>query len=148
MTEKREPTLLQAFIPVVFLIILLFVNVGLFGDNALDGSNQIILILSAAIAAIVAIVIGYKWGELQTGIVKSISSAMGRAWMTPLARRWSVEYTRVVKDAAVREALDASSGVHPDSCGGLKPTSKAMPPAASIESSAVLSREYGDHLTT
>ena len=43
MTEKREPTLLQAFIPVVFLIILLFVNVGLFGDNALDGSNQIIL---------------------------------------------------------------------------------------------------------
>ena len=77
MTEKREPTLLQAFIPVVFLIILLFVNVGLFGDNALDGSNQIILILSAAIAAIVAIVIGYKWGELQTGIVKSISSAMG-----------------------------------------------------------------------
>ena len=76
MTIKREPTLLEAFIPVVFLIILLSVNVGIFGDAALDGSNQIVLIMSAAVATLVAIRAGYKWNELQDGIVKSISSAM------------------------------------------------------------------------
>jgi NhaC family Na+:H+ antiporter len=76
MTIKREPTLLEAFIPVIFLIILLSINVGIFGDAALDGSNQIVLILSAAVAALVAMRAGYRWNELQDGIVKSISSAM------------------------------------------------------------------------
>ena len=76
MNQSRDPTLIQAFIPVVFLIIFISINVFIFGDNALDGSNQIILILSAAVAAIVACQNGYKWLDLRTGIVKSISSAM------------------------------------------------------------------------
>ncbi|MEO9869240.1 Na+/H+ antiporter NhaC [Ekhidna sp.] len=76
MTTKREPTLLESFIPIIFLILLLVVNVGIFGSEALGGSNQIVLILSAGVAAIVAFKIGYKWEEIQTGIVKSISSAM------------------------------------------------------------------------
>tara|TARA_A100001015_G_scaffold320421_1_gene446710 strand:+ start:1443 stop:2885 length:1443 start_codon:yes stop_codon:yes gene_type:complete len=76
MAIKREPTLLEAFVPVIFLIILLSINVGIFGDSALDGSNQIVLILSAAAAALVAGRLGYKWNEIQDGIVRSISSAM------------------------------------------------------------------------
>jgi NhaC family Na+:H+ antiporter len=76
MTTKREPTLLESLIPVIFLTILLSINVGIFGDAALDGSNQIVLILSAAVASIVAIRIGYRWDEIQNGVVKSISSAM------------------------------------------------------------------------
>ena len=76
MIEKREASLLQAFIPIIFLIIALSINVLIFKDSALDGSNQIILILSAAVAAIVAGRIGYEWKELREGIVKSISSAM------------------------------------------------------------------------
>lgn len=76
MTETRQPTLLQSFIPIIFLVLLLIVNVGIFGSNALGGSNQIVLILSAAVASLVAIKIGYKWIEIRDGIVKSISSAM------------------------------------------------------------------------
>ncbi len=76
MTERPQPSLLQSFIPIVFLILLLVVNVGIFGSEALGGSNQIVLILSAGVATIVAIRIGYKWDEIQKGIVKSISSAM------------------------------------------------------------------------
>lgn len=76
MTTKREPTLLESIIPIAFLIVLLVINVGIFGSEALGGSNQIVLILSAGVAAIVAIRIGYKWQEIQDGIVKSISSAM------------------------------------------------------------------------
>ena len=76
MHRSRDPTIIQAVIPVAFLIIFISINVFIFGDNALDGSNQIILILSAAVAAIVACQNGYKWLDLRTGIVKSISSAM------------------------------------------------------------------------
>ncbi|WP_406654266.1 Na+/H+ antiporter NhaC [Marinoscillum sp.] len=76
MAIKRDPTLLESFIPVLFLIILLSFNVGIFGDAALDGSNQIVLILSAGVGAIVAIRLGYRWDEIQDGIVRSISSAM------------------------------------------------------------------------
>ncbi|MEQ8237647.1 MAG: Na+/H+ antiporter NhaC [Cyclobacteriaceae bacterium] len=76
MAIKREPTLLEAFIPIIFLIVLLSINVSIFKDAALDGSNQIVLILSAAVATIVAYRLGFKWAQIQDGIVKSISSAM------------------------------------------------------------------------
>jgi len=76
MAIKREPTLLEAFIPIIFLIVLLSINVSIFKDAALDGSNQIVLILSAAVATIVAYRLGFKWSQIQDGIVKSISSAM------------------------------------------------------------------------
>ena len=76
MATKREPTLFESLVPIIFLILLLVVNVGIFGSEALGGSNQIVLILSACVAAIVAIRIGFKWQEIQDGIVKSISSAM------------------------------------------------------------------------
>ena len=76
MPQSKDPTIVQAFIPVVFLVIFISINVFIFGDIALDGSNQIILILSAAVAAIVAGQNGYKWLDLRAGIVKSISSAM------------------------------------------------------------------------
>lgn len=76
MTAKQQPTLFQSLIPIIFLILLLVINVGIFGSEALGGSNQIVLILSAGVAALVAIRIGYNWEEIQKGIVKSISSAM------------------------------------------------------------------------
>ncbi len=77
MTYKfKKPTLLQAFIPIIFLIIALFINVRIFGDASLDGSNQIILMLSAGVAALVALRLGINWKQIRQGIVDSISSAM------------------------------------------------------------------------
>ena len=74
--ERRDPSLIESFIPILFLIILLAINVGIFGDDALAGSNQMVLILSAAVAALVAGRLGMKWYALREGVVKSISSAM------------------------------------------------------------------------
>ncbi|MBC6401581.1 MAG: Na+/H+ antiporter NhaC [Ekhidna sp.] len=76
MTKTNQPTLLQSFIPIIFLILLLVINVGIFGSEALGGSNQIVLILSAGVAALVAIRIGFSWDAIQAGIIKSISSVM------------------------------------------------------------------------
>lgn len=73
---KRRPKLFEALIPVIFLTILISVNVFIFGDDALGGSNQIVLVLSATVAAIVALRLGVTWEHLHRGIVKSIGSAM------------------------------------------------------------------------
>lgn len=77
MTNKTpQPTLLQALIPIVFLIVFLATNVFIFGDDSLEGSNQLVLLLSAAAAALVAFSIGVKWQTMLDGVVKSISSAL------------------------------------------------------------------------
>ncbi len=73
---KRPPTLTEALTPVVFLTALISINVFIFGDDSLSGSNQLVLILSATVAAIVSFASGTSWEELHNGIVRSIGSAM------------------------------------------------------------------------
>ncbi len=87
-TVKKEANLLQALIPIFVLIALLTINVLFYGDGSrigsdgrpldgtLDGSNQFALIMAAAVAAIVATRLGYKWDEIRDQIVNSIGSAM------------------------------------------------------------------------
>ena len=36
--------------PIIILVTLLYINVSIFGDDSLDGSNQLILLTGAAIA--------------------------------------------------------------------------------------------------
>lgn len=73
----RAPKVIDALIPLIFLIVLLVINIQIFGTDGLSGSNQIVLILSATVAAMVAIFrLGYSWETLQDGVIKSISAAM------------------------------------------------------------------------
>lgn len=72
---KRRPKLFEAFIPIIFLIGLLSLNVIYF-DDTLEGANQIALLLAAAVAAIIATYLGVNWKNVREGIVKSIGSAM------------------------------------------------------------------------
>ena len=72
----RTPGLFQSLIPIIFLISLLALNVILFGDDTLSGANQIVLLLSATIASIIAISLGHNWKSIRISIVKSIGSAM------------------------------------------------------------------------
>ena len=74
--ETRTPSLLQAFIPILFLVGLLALNVVIYKDDASSGPNQIALILAAGIATIISVILGFKWTTVLAGIVKSISSAM------------------------------------------------------------------------
>lgn len=77
MTDKKQPTLLLALIPIVVLIVLLSANVIVFSTDATSGPNQIALILGAAVAGIITWRLGYNWKELEESIVRSIGSAMG-----------------------------------------------------------------------
>ena len=74
--SKPTPTLIQAFIPIAFLIFMLVFNVIYFGEDTLSGANQIALLLAAAVAGIIAIRLKLKWLNIRASIVKSISSAM------------------------------------------------------------------------
>jgi NhaC family Na+:H+ antiporter len=76
MTSKQTPSLVQSLIPLVFLVALLALNVVFYGDNSLGGANQIALLLSAGVAAIVAMFAGSKWKDLFDGVVTSIGSAL------------------------------------------------------------------------
>ncbi|MFN5462664.1 MAG: Na+/H+ antiporter NhaC [Bacteroidota bacterium] len=73
----KVPKVLDALVPLVFLVVFLIISLIVFRDNGLEGPNQIVLILSSAIAGLVAVFrLGYSWETLQEGVVKSISSAM------------------------------------------------------------------------
>lgn len=76
MTDTRQPSLLQSFIPLIFLITLLGTNVAFFGDDSLGGANQMALLFSAGVAAIISMFNGEKWDTLFAGAVSSISSAL------------------------------------------------------------------------
>ena len=50
-SKKKEISLIEAFIPIFVLVVLLFYNVFfVFGDDAISGSNQFILLLGASVA--------------------------------------------------------------------------------------------------
>ena len=53
---------------------LLGINVYLYGDNSLGGANQLALLLSASLAAIVGIKNGSNWSSIMEGVSKSIAS--------------------------------------------------------------------------
>ncbi|MEL0009681.1 MAG: Na+/H+ antiporter NhaC [Flammeovirgaceae bacterium] len=76
MSKIKSPSTIQALFPIIFLVILLSINVSIFGDDSLSGSIQIVLILSSAVASIVAFNLGFTWLEIQKGIVKSINSSL------------------------------------------------------------------------
>ncbi|MBT0810894.1 Na+/H+ antiporter NhaC [Litoribacter ruber] len=77
LTKQKQPSLLEALFPIAFLIVLLVINIGIFGTDGLSGSNQMVLVISSAVAALVAVFrLKIQWETLQDGIVKSISAAM------------------------------------------------------------------------
>ena len=76
-TAKKTPTLIEALTPILCLIVMLSASVYIYGDDSSYGGNQIALILCAGIASIIGIKNGYSWKEIEAGIVKGISTAMG-----------------------------------------------------------------------
>ena len=76
MADTKHPSLFQSFVPLIFLVGLLGMNVAFYADDSLGGANQMALLLSAGVAAIVALLIGQKWGTLFDGVISSIGSAL------------------------------------------------------------------------
>ena len=79
-TQKNSYQLLLALSPLLILMLLLWFNVGyVYGDDALAGSNQVILLLSALIAGAIGVINGTKSQDIFDKIkanVKDTSNAI------------------------------------------------------------------------
>ena len=78
MTQKNPSISLgQALLPVVILVQLLAFNVFVFGDDALGGSNQFILLIGAAVAAIVGFRNKVSYELMLEGVGANLKSTTG-----------------------------------------------------------------------
>lgn len=71
-STKKEPTLLQAIVPIVVLIFLLVISVRL----DLEGGNQMGLILATVVAGLIGHRLQYTWKEMLDGMTAAIGTAM------------------------------------------------------------------------
>lgn len=76
--ENRELNIWEALIPVFALVGMLFYNVFYaFGDDALSGSNQFILLLGAAVAAIVGTFNKVSYSQMVEEVAQNVKSTTG-----------------------------------------------------------------------
>ncbi len=73
----RAPTMLDAVLPVVVLILLLAMTIWLFGIDATNGPLQVALLLSAAFASLMAFKNGYTVAGVADAAVGGVTSAVG-----------------------------------------------------------------------
>ena len=74
---NKELSLTEALIPVFALVVLLSYNVYVFGDDALSGSNQFVLLLGAAVAAIIGFLNKVPYERMITEIGNNLKSTTG-----------------------------------------------------------------------
>lgn len=70
-TIKKKPTLAQALTPIIFMVIALTVGYGV-----LKIKIEPIMVISAFLAGIIALRLGYTWDEMQKSIIDKIASAL------------------------------------------------------------------------
>ncbi|WP_019029068.1 Na+/H+ antiporter NhaC [Colwellia piezophila] len=77
LNQIKQPSMLDAFIPVITLIGLLGCGVAYFGDNSSYGPNQIALLIAMGVAVVIGIKNGHAWHDIEQAIVKGISLSLG-----------------------------------------------------------------------
>lgn len=69
--STRKPTIIEAFIPIIFMMFSLVIGIGLW-----DVSPHIPLLLSVCVAIIVAMRLGFKWKAIETGMLDAVRLAL------------------------------------------------------------------------
>jgi NhaC family Na+:H+ antiporter len=75
--RNKELSITEALIPVVALIAMLGYNVAVYGDEALSGSNQFVLLLGAAVAAVVGFFNKVSFTKMMEEVAENIKSTVG-----------------------------------------------------------------------
>jgi NhaC family Na+:H+ antiporter len=75
--ENRELNIWEALIPVFALVGMLAYNVYVFGDDAIGGSNQFILLLGGAVAAIVGFFNKTTYKQMLAEVAENVKSTTG-----------------------------------------------------------------------
>ncbi|RKD21615.1 Na+:H+ antiporter, NhaC family [Caminicella sporogenes DSM 14501] len=69
--EKKKPTFGQAITPIVFMVLSLAIGYGYFKFR-----TEPLLVISAFVAGIIAMNLGYTWNDLQEAIIEKIAKAL------------------------------------------------------------------------
>lgn len=75
--ENKELSIWEALIPVFALVGMLAYNVFVYGDDALSGSNQFILLMGGAVAAIVGWVNKVSYNQMLSEVAENVKSTTG-----------------------------------------------------------------------
>ncbi|WP_228235879.1 Na+/H+ antiporter NhaC [Allomuricauda sp. M10] len=75
--ENKNLSIAEALIPVIALVGMLAYNVFVFGDDALSGSNQFILLLGGAVAAIVGFFNKVSYQQMIDEVAENVRSTTG-----------------------------------------------------------------------
>lgn len=75
--ENKELNIWEALIPVVALVGMLAYNVFVFGDNATGGSNQFILLMGGAVAAVVGFFNKVSYKQMLAEVAENVKSTTG-----------------------------------------------------------------------
>ncbi len=75
--ENVELNIWEALIPVIALVAMLAYNVFVFGDNATGGSNQFILLMGGAVAAVVGFFNNVSYKQMIAEVAENVKSTTG-----------------------------------------------------------------------
>lgn len=75
--ENTELNIWEALLPVIILVVMLAYNVYVFGDDALSGSNQFILLLGGAVAALVGFRNKVSYKTMMVEVAENVKSTSG-----------------------------------------------------------------------
>ena len=75
--KNKELNIWEALTPVIALVGMLAFNIYVFGDDALSGSNQFILLMGAAIAAIVGFLNKVSYKQMLDEVAENVKSTTG-----------------------------------------------------------------------
>src|SRR5690606_5907838 len=75
--QNKELSIWEALFPVIILVALLAFNVFVYGDDALGGSNQFVLLIGGAVAAIVGIYNKDSFERMLDEVANNIKSTSG-----------------------------------------------------------------------
>ncbi|MEA3334827.1 MAG: Na+/H+ antiporter NhaC [Chloroflexota bacterium] len=96
-SKIKPPSMIDALIPVITLVILLALAVYLYGGDATGGPFQIALILAAIVASLVARKNGHSFEKIGKAAVDGVSTAMGAIFILlavgALIGAWSMSGT-------------------------------------------------------
>lgn len=68
---KKKPSFFEALIPIISMILLLGIGYGIYGLRA-----EILMLISASIAGIISLKLGYTWEDIMDSIVGKLSKTM------------------------------------------------------------------------
>ncbi len=133
--KNKELNIWEALLPVIILVALLAYNVYVYGDDALSGSNQFILLVGGAVAAIVGFMNKVSYAQMLEEVSNNFKSTTGAVLILllvgSLAGTWLV------------------SGIIPTLIyGGLKILSPAIFLPATVVICSIISIATGSSWTT